>query len=378
MKEEENDSQTDEKNNSQIINKDILKFLFERGNPILQGILFRILNTSPKERQVIEKIYWRNLVLMQLLLRIGNFLIATLVIRKKFKIPASGFKNSKEYCKWIDEMLSNPDDFLKSFIQETQKTLPQKSPALKSVLREIKSLEKYPPDIRKTKKIGYIENLFKEQIEGLVEMYHLPYNFCPYIENYILFNEIDAPHLNWDIKLEPKKYGVLFTPLGKIGRDWRKNIKEIKWINLKIYSPLSKEEYRIVKKTIKELSERYFPIEISQEIKFYKKPNLYLEILEKMLQRKMKKRELKGYLKMVKEKYGEKEFKETIRKWKEQGLNPYEETIGYTSKEIAKEIFGDEKKAPLVRKIYSEFEKKMLERFFGIKKGKEEKKKRKE
>ena len=69
------------------------------------------------------------------------------------------------------------------------------------------------------------------------------------------------------------------------------------------------------------------------------------------------------YLEEVKKQYGEKEFERVKR------LNPQlieKEIIKYTSKEIAKKIFGTPKKEALVRQIYSRLRKERKKRFGEI------------
>lgn len=353
------------------INERILAFLFDKEgtNPLIANVLLKVLQKSPAKIEILKKVYQKNLMLMHLLSMIGNFQLAIWITREKFKIPITGFETLKEYQNWLDEMFLNPDVFLDSFVEVLEKTLTKNSLVLARVKNEITSLKTKSFEI----KFEYLERIFKEQIEGIVETYHLPYNFLPCVANYVLFNKIDAPYLNWNIEFEPKQYVVVFSPVGKLVKNIEKEtrhrigLKNTKSLILKIYSPLTLSEIGIIKEVIKELSKRCFPLEFFSEIKYKKNIKNQIEILKRMPKRRKEKKELKEYLKLVKERYGEKELKETIKRWKSLGENIYKKVEGYTSKDIAREIFGSEKKDYLVRKIYSGLKKRAMSRFFGIK-----------
>ncbi len=248
------------------------------------------------KRKKIERVYQNNLFIMKLLVTHFSFLEDVKIIREQLDIPKNGFRSKNQKNKWLENHLNNLSSAKEYFVSK--------------------------------------KNTFCNA-QSLTKKYNLKYNFLKHIESYILYNKVDAPKYNFDISVGPDVKGA------------RSN----KWIAVKAYSPLSKEEIRIAMKQLLKLQKEFLPIEVNLDIRPKVDIDMAIEIEKKMRQRYKKTIESPDlYLDLVKKQYGEKEFEKTKK------LNPErieKKILQYTSKEISKEIFGTEKKHELVRKICS-------------------------
>lgn len=253
-----------------------------------------------------KKVYQENLFIMKLLTTQPEFLNDVQKIRKKIKIPPDGFSNEKEKNEWIGHSLEKLD-------------------ANSDSLRDKKSLF-YNADFLRKK-------------------YQLRYNFLSYIERYLLLSKIDAPKINFDVSLGPDPKGF----------------RHDKWISIKAYAPLSKEEIRQATKKLRELQIEFLPPKTTLDLRPKMDIDLAIKIEQEMIKRikKIEKRP-NSYLQIVRKQYGEKEYERTKK------LNPnYIETviIKYTSIEIAEKLFKNKDKANSVRKTYSLLQKRRKQLF---------------
>jgi hypothetical protein len=253
-----------------------------------------------------EKVYQENLFIMKLLTTQPEFLNDVQEIRTKIKIPLNGFSNEKEKNQWIGHSL-------------------EKLNANSDSLRDKNSLFYNADSLRKK--------------------YQLRYNFLPHIESYILRNKVDAPKINFDVSLGPDPRGL----------------RHDKWISIKAYAPLSKEEIRQATKKLRELQVEFLPPKTTLDLRPKMDIDLAIKIEQEMIKR-MKKIEERpsSYLQAVRRSYGEEEYEKTKK------LNPhYMETaiVKYTSIEIAEKLLKDKNKDYFVRKTYSLLQKRRKQLF---------------
>ncbi len=253
-----------------------------------------------------EKVYQENLFIMKLLTTQPEFLNDVQEIRKKIKIPLNGFSNEEEKNEWIGHSLEKLD-------------------ANSSSLQDKNSIF-YNADFLRKK-------------------YQLRYNFLSHIERYILLNGIDAPKINFDVSLGPDPKGF----------------RHDKWVSIKAYAPLSKEEIRQATKKLRELQIEFLPQKTTLDLRPKMDIDLAIKIEQEMIKR-MKKIEKRpsSYLQAVRRSYGEEEYEKTKK------LNPHcMETaiVKYTSIEIAEKLLKDKNKDYLVRKIYSLLQKRRKQLF---------------
>jgi hypothetical protein len=256
---------------------------------------------------MLEQVYKENLFIMKLLVTHMEFLEDVKQIRDLLHIPVEGFKSREDKTNWA---------------LEWDKQLP---PAGIEYFKNPKSI------------------FFNA--ESLIKKYQLRYNFLPYIEKFILFNEVDAPKKNFGVSLGPDPRG------------FRSN----KWVSIKAYAPLTKNEIREATKELLELQVEFLSPKATLDLRPKIDIDLALEI-EREMAKRMKKIEEKpdSYLERVKESYGLKEF-ERVKK-----LNPgriEKIIVKYTSREIAENFFKEANKASLVRKICSSLQKKRKQLF---------------
>jgi len=253
-----------------------------------------------------EKVYKENLFIMKLLVTQPEFLEDIQEIRKKLKIPANGFVNKKAKNKWLGKNLSNL------------------SPNQKALLNE---------------------NSTFYNAESLIKKYQLRYNFLHYIEHYIFYSETDAPKFNFDVSLGPD----------------RKGLRSDKWVSIKAYAPLTKEEIRQATKRLRKLQLEFLPPKVTLDLRPKIDIDLAIKIEQEMRKRKREYVENPGqYLSIVRKQAGEKEYERVKRDY---GYKVEKALEQYTSREIAEKFLGDAKKAPLVRKIHSSLQKKRKQLF---------------
>lgn len=253
-----------------------------------------------------EKVYQENLFIMKLLTTQPEFLNDVQEIRKKIKIPLNGFSDEEEKNEWIGHSLEKLD-------------------ANSNSLQDKNSIF-YNADFLRKK-------------------YQLRYNFLLHIERYIFLNEIDAPKINFDVSLGPDPKGFSHD----------------KWVSIKAYAPLSKEEIRQATKKLRKLQIEFLPPKTTLDLRPKMDVDLAIKIEQEMIKR-MKKIEKRpsSYLQAVRRSYGEEEYEKTKK------LNPhYMETaiVKYTSIEIAEKLLKDKNKDYLVRKTYSLLQKRRKQLF---------------
>lgn len=160
--------------------------------------------------------YKKNLVRLKLLTFAEGFQSDLKRIRDEFGIPEHGFG--------LSEVSKNPDQ-------------------LESVITELLSKHKLTEEIS-----GHLTKFGKE-IEKLGESYFLPYSFYNSIVNglprLVLFDEIEAPTSNWELDFHPAEKNAA------------------KWISVKIYAPLSKNEVEEAMLAFEMASIKLFPKQIS-------------------------------------------------------------------------------------------------------------------
>ncbi|MDD4411785.1 MAG: hypothetical protein PHO58_04745 [Bacilli bacterium] len=253
-----------------------------------------------------EKVYNENLFIMKLLTTQPEFLDDVQKIRVKLKIPTQGFTTEKDKNKWLGSNL--------------------------------KSLFPGKRSLQDSKGVFY-------QTGSLVKKYQLRYNFLPYIESYIFYSKIDAPKFNFDISLGPDPSGL----------------RHDKWVSLKAYSPLTKDEIREATKKLKDLQLEFLPPKVNLDLRPKIDIDFAIKIEKEMQKRRKEYIEKPGeYLSMVRKAYGEKEY-EKVKK-----LDIYEtEKVleQYTSREIAEKFFNTKNKASHVRKIYFDIQAKRKQLF---------------
>ena len=253
-----------------------------------------------------EKVYQENLFIMKLLTTQPEFLNDVQKIRKKIKIPPDGFSNEKEKNEWVGHSLEK--------------------------------LDANSDSLRDKNSVFYNADFLRKK-------YQLRYNFLSYIERYLLLSKIDAPKINFDVSLGPDPKGF----------------RHDKWVSIKAYAPLSKEEIRQATKKLRELQIEFLPPKTTLDLRPKMDIDLAIKIEQEMIKR-MKKIEEKpnSYLQAVRKQYGEKEYEKAKK------LTPhYMETIivKYTSIEIAEKLLKDKNKDYLVRKTYSLLQKRRKQLF---------------
>jgi len=263
------------------------------------------------ENKEVGNIYKENLMIMKLLISEPSFIKEIDKIKKKFRIPSEGFIGRKEKNKWLAKLLKKQPIGMAYF---------------------------------------YRKGTFFNLLENIVKKFGLRYNFLPHIENYILSNQINAPHFNFTITLSKKTRGK------SSGR----------WVTIKAYAPLTKEEVRKAVKSLKKLQKEFLPEKAILDLRPKIDIDEALKIEKEMERRKTEiKIKYTGYLRKLKETAEKSDFyKREFEKWKDKRPSDVEKKlIKYTSKEIAQEVFKTRKKAPTVRKIYERIKKRRKQLF---------------
>ncbi len=166
---------------------------------------------------------------------------------------------------------------------------------------------------------------FSNSAKKLFYTTNLPYNFSTEFVDYILLNEIKAPILNYEIAIN-QEGGRLVA----------------KWIGIRTYMRLTKQEMERAVKELLFMQRMYFRKEWSSEYR----PKRLDTGKQSQLETEMRQRVLEDkYLKNIKSQYGEKEYQKARKKSK---------SVRYTSRDIAKKILGSGsiKKAAVVRQRY--------------------------
>lgn len=165
------------------------------------------------------------------------------------------------------------------------------------------------------------------------------------MEQYLIWGKIDAPKINFDVSIGPDPKGF----------------RSDKWISIKAYAPLSKEEIEQATKKLRELQKEFLPPKVTLDLRPKMDIDLAIKIEKEMLKRmKTIKKEPNTYLKTIEKQYG----KEAYEKAKKQNPQYMEEIITqYTSIEIAEKLFKDKDKDYLVRKTYSLLQKRRKQLF---------------
>ena len=372
---------------------DLLACDLEREQIAVPSLILEFLSEDFKRYKVVKEIYNNNLYLFTSLCRKATFSVVIDIIRKNFNIPDGGFGNisgdNKEveyslekWKKWseefdIDFFFERKKESFENFLvlhhhNYLSKKARNEFNRIKNEWHKIskKYIQAGLPGVEKEKWRFCIDDLLNVEVEKLIQIFHLPYNFLPYIKKYVVFNVIDAPASKWRFVLEKNDSPIEFTPRGKIVRDFNSSdhIKEIKWINTKIYTPLTKEEINILNMDLEKISEYYFPVEISYEPKHYKDPLLYTKISEEMSERtKETKVEYTGYLNFLskKAKTSEDYAREFEKQKKKRPQEIEKKTNKYTSNDVAVKLLGSSKYASRVRKINQREKGKSYDRFFN-------------
>jgi len=302
-----------------------------------------------------DNVYRRNLDTMKLLVSWDKFQSDTERIRSKSDIPMGGLKTGQEIEKWWDRLGEKSDKFFAAtddYLAKRKRLLYLKKRRYRDFLKEQENINAEVP-----------VNKFHKGIDEIIKKYRLPYNFRGFIEKYILSNKISAPSTNFvfSFSFHPGRTLELET-----GKNWK---EQIKGISLITYARLTEKEIRFAVKELRSHQKYYLPPTVTQDVRVHIDIDKAIEIEQKMKKRewKLKKRYI-GYLAEL-EKASQKSeyYKKEFEKWKKKRPNEIEKEIKkYTSKEIAKEYFGTEEKAPLVRQIYSRVKKEREKRFGKI------------
>ncbi len=286
-------------------------------------------------------LHGKNLDTMKLLISWDKFQRDLSKLRKSFSIPLEGFSNNEEVKKWDENLCHDSDNFWKTedYKNKRKKLLLLKEKDYRQFLIEQELINKEVPI-----------NKFSQSVEDLVIKYHLPYNFLNAIRMYIYYGKITS------IFLPDTNFSFSLNSEGRRGT--------AKWIEIRTYAQLTEEEIRIAMKGLRQMQKHYLPLVLTEDIRKHRDTDKAIEIEKEMKQRMIKTYQKPDwYLQQVRKAYGKKEF-ERVKK-----LNPArieKEIIKYTSKEIANKIFGNYKKANLVRQIYSRIQKERKKRFGEI------------
>lgn len=305
----------------------------------------KIKNKRPKSKNIHFFLHGKNLDTIKLLVSWDKFQVDLLQLRKDFSIPSEGFFNSEELKKWHEKLCQDSDDFwtTEDYRNRRKKLLLLRKKDYRQFLIEQEFINKEVPI-----------NRFNQSIKNLAKKYNLPYNFLDAIKMYIYHNKIVS------IFLPIANFSLCIDPEGRKGT--------AKWIELKTYARLTEKEIRRAMNSLRELQKHYLPAVLTEDIRKHQDTDKAIYI-EKEMNKRIRKTEEKpdSYLEKVRKRYGEEEYKRTIKKWRAEGIEPMKkEIIKYTSREIAKKIFGSEKKANLVRQIYSRLQKEREKRFGKI------------
>lgn len=248
-----------------------------------------------------KNVYKENLFIMKLLTTQPEFLEDIQRIRKKLEIPSGGFTNERTKNEWLGKNLN-------------------KLPANKKALMN--------------------ESSIFYNAEILVKKYQLRYNFLHHIEYYIFYSKTDAPKFNFDVSIGPDPSGL----------------RSKKWVSIKAYAPLTKDEIRQATKRLLKLQKEFLPPKVVLDLRPKVDIDLAIKI-EQEMQKRIQKTEKRPdwYLEQVKKSYGTEVFEKT-KKLHPQRMEKF--VIHYTSREIAEKFLKTADKAPLVRKIYSSLQKK--------------------
>ena len=233
-------------------------------------------------------------------------------------------KQHKRKKRVIEPLPPVPGNVIKRNLDMIKSVL--SSPRIKKDITEIRkkfNISAFDQAVEtKNKKLGH-NIVFLNAAEVLFITTQLPYHFITDFVNYILFNEIKAPILNYDIAIE------------KEGR-WAK------WVSIRTYMRLTKKETERAFKELLFMQQMYFRKEWSGEYR----PKRLDTGKQSQLETEMRQRVLEDkYLKNIKSQYGKKEY-EKVRK--------ISKGVRYTSRDVAKKILGSGsvKKAAVVRQRF--------------------------
>ena len=301
----------------------------------------KIKNKGSKSKNVHSRQNNKNLDTIKLLVSWDKFQTDTLQLRKDFSIPPKGFLHTKDLKKWDEKLCRDSDTFWETedYKNKRKKLLLLRKKDYRQFLIEQNLINKEVPI-----------NKFNQSIKNLIKKYNLPYIFLNAIKSYIYHNKISTifpPCTNFSLCLDPEA---------------RKG--SARWVEIRIYSQLTEREIRNAINDLRGFQKHYLPPLLTKDTRKHHGIDKAIAI-EKEMKRRIKKtyQRPNRYLEEVKKQYGEKEFERVKR------LNPQlieKEIIKYTSKEIAKKIFGTPKKEALVRQIYSRLRKERKKRFGEI------------
>lgn len=134
---------------------------------------------------------------LNLLLCKGQFNADIIYIRKRYKIPNNGFSNKEEVNKWYDILKANTENFLKEVWYDKLEEIEfvgssaQKSDYLNKLIESKKAIFDSSP-----------YRLYKNEIFKLAKKHKLSPEWEKYLENYIIFNDLEMIEWNAEINFD--------------------------------------------------------------------------------------------------------------------------------------------------------------------------------
>jgi hypothetical protein len=172
--------------------------------------------------------YKANLDLMKLLATDQNFKRIVEDVRLFLEIPKDGLKEEKNIEEWNRQMDKRADDkILSNSFREQLKNISAK---LKSGEIDLRTANRQSKLLHKSITWNYL----KENVDFIIRKFSLPVNFTYHIREYILFNEVSAPPINYDIHME-------------ITEDI-KFVSNLPYMTVRIYQKLTDKELQLIKK----------------------------------------------------------------------------------------------------------------------------------
>lgn len=171
-------------------------------------------------QKVIEKAHKINLDTIKLLISRDDFQKIVKNIRKELDISANGLKDS-ERKKWWDDFDIKSDKVISSkpFIQKYKKIIEkQKRKEFKSrseLMKALKELDDTVPI-----------NKLNKMVMGIITSLGIPIHFHRHIQDYILYNTITAPTLNYVIQKDFIKKEITLKPFTILRKDELKLAKQ--------------------------------------------------------------------------------------------------------------------------------------------------------
>jgi hypothetical protein len=183
---------------------------------------------SKKRTSLVFPSHKANLDLMKLLATDLNFQKIVEDTRLFLEIPKGGLKGEKNIEEWDYQMAKRADDKISSNsfcdqVKNIRTKLRNREIDLRTANRQSKLIHK-----------NITWNYLKETVDFIVRKFSLPVNFTYHIREYILFNEISAPSINYDIHMEITEE--------------IKSVSNLPYMTVRIYQKLTDKELQLIKK----------------------------------------------------------------------------------------------------------------------------------